>query len=200
MIGLLSPEEIESLLKRHRVGRIGVCLDDRPYVVPINYAYDGTDIYTASGPGQKIDAMRARPRICLQIDEIDTSGTWRSVIADGVYEELAEDDARRAVLAQLGPTWAGQAGRGLALPAAIIVFRIRLLAKTGRFGREGIRGAHGSAWPATLPVQAATLPARAKKRVPRDSDHGDDPAAEPTPRSAILRSGRPTLVEVGERR
>ena len=45
MIGTLSPEEIEALLRRHRVGRNGCSANDRPYVVPITYNYDGGYVY-----------------------------------------------------------------------------------------------------------------------------------------------------------
>jgi nitroimidazol reductase NimA-like FMN-containing flavoprotein (pyridoxamine 5'-phosphate oxidase superfamily) len=84
-------------------------LDDRPYVVPTNYVYDGAAIYAASGRGQKIDAMRTRPRVCLEVDEVDGSAAWRSVIARGVYEELTDDSQRRAALSRLGLVW--QCGR-----------------------------------------------------------------------------------------
>lgn len=136
MVGLLSRDEIETLLRRHRVGRLGCCLDDGPYVVPMNYAYDGIAIYAASGPGQKIDAMQAQPRVSFEIDEIDGAEIWRSVIAEGVYEELTNDGERSAAFDRLRMTWTGQASCNPAPPAGIIVFRIRLLEKTGRFGRE----------------------------------------------------------------
>ena len=134
MVGLLSPEEIESVLRRHRVGRIGCLLEDRPYVVPVNYGYDGVAIYVASADGQKIDAMRARPRVCFQVDEIEGTAMWRSVVADGVYEELTCDCERRNALKQIAQ--AGTAGRpcGLDPSDEIILFRIRLTEKSGRFG------------------------------------------------------------------
>lgn len=136
MVGLLSPEEIEAMLRRHRIGRIGYCVDDRPSIVPINYAYDGTAVYVASGPGQKIDAMRALPRVCFEVDDFDGSAMWRSVIADGIYEELTCESERCAGLTRLGPTSTAPIPSEADGSDDVIVFRIRLLEKSGRFGRE----------------------------------------------------------------
>jgi uncharacterized protein len=139
MVGLLSQDEIEALLRRRRIGRIGCCVDDRPYVVPVNYAYDGSVVYVISGPGRKIDAMRAEPRVCFEVEEIHESGgavNWRSVIADGVYAELTEDCERRAALTLLGKICPESVSCMPVIPAGMIVFRIDLAEKTGRFGRE----------------------------------------------------------------
>lgn len=136
MVGQLSPEEIEALLRRQRVGRIGYCIDDRPHIVPVNYAYDGAAVYVASGPGQKIDAMRARPRICFEVEDIHESAMWRSVLADGLYEEVTCECERRAALSLIKPIWAGQSPGDAAVSDDVVVFRIRLLEISGRFGRE----------------------------------------------------------------
>jgi uncharacterized protein len=139
MVGLLSQDEIEALLRRRRIGRVGCYVDDRPYVVPVNYAYDGSAVYVISGPGRKIDAMRGQPQVCFEVEEIDESGDavdWRSVIADGVYAELTDDDDRRAALTLLGRICPGSSSCMPVIPAGMIVFRIDLTEKTGRFGRE----------------------------------------------------------------
>jgi len=136
MVGLLSCEEIETLLQRQCVGRIGCSIDERPYIVPMRYVYDGTAVYAVSAPGQKIDAMRAQPLVCFEVDEIDSTGTWRSVISTGVFSEITNDDERRSSLRYLGVAWAGSEGSDSPPPTSIIVFSIRLLEKSGRFGRE----------------------------------------------------------------
>ena len=139
MVGLLSQGEIEALLRRRRIGRIGYCVEDRPYVVPVNYAYDGLGIYVLSGPGRKIDAMRAQPRVCFEVEDIDESAgavDWRSVIADGVYEELTSDAERRAALTLLGKICPESRTCMPVIPTGMIVFRLDLTEKTGRFGRE----------------------------------------------------------------
>jgi uncharacterized protein len=158
MVGLLSCEEIENLLQRQCVGRIGCSIDERPYIVPMRYVYDGAAVYAVSGPGLKIDAMRAHPLVCFEVDEIDSSGTWRSVIASGVFSEITDDDERRSCLRNLGVGWAGSEGSDSPPdsppPTGIIVFSIRLLEKSGRFGRE-------------VMVEPALAPAGAHKASPK---------------------------------
>lgn len=136
MVGLLSPGEIESLLLRHRMGRIAYSLDGRPVIVPMNYRYDGAAVYAVSGPGQKIDAMREQPRVSFEIDEVDAAGAWRSVVADGLFQELTDHEERRAALHRLGTAWAGADCREAIPPPSLIVFCLNLLEKTGRFGSE----------------------------------------------------------------
>jgi nitroimidazol reductase NimA-like FMN-containing flavoprotein (pyridoxamine 5'-phosphate oxidase superfamily) len=139
MVGLLSQDEIEGLLRRRRIGHIGCCIDARPYVVPVDFAYDGQAVYVVSGPGRKIDAMRTDPRVCFEVDEINESDgavEWRSVIADGVYVELTDDRGRRAALTLLGKICPDSPSCMSDIPAGMIIFRIDLTERTGRFGRE----------------------------------------------------------------
>ena len=135
MIGTMSPEEIDETLRRQRIGRIACSVDDRPYVVPITYAYDGDFVYSISTVGRKIDVMRAQPRVCFEVEEIDGPSTWRCVVAEGVYEELRDDSARRAALAQLGRRNGQPVPRVPDLSRQIVVFRLRLMEKSGRFER-----------------------------------------------------------------
>jgi uncharacterized protein len=69
--------------------------------VPVNYVFDGQNIYSHSLPGTKIDALRLNPAACLQVDEIDDEFHWQSVMAVGDYEEITSDDERDIVLAKL---------------------------------------------------------------------------------------------------
>jgi len=100
MITHLTADEARALLASRRVGRLGCVYESGPYVVPINYVLDGESIYSHSLPGQKIEALRANSKACLQVDEIIDSYHWRSAIAFGNYEEIINSDERaRAVRA-----------------------------------------------------------------------------------------------------
>ncbi|HYN25736.1 MAG TPA: pyridoxamine 5'-phosphate oxidase family protein [Pyrinomonadaceae bacterium] len=101
MTRVLSGSEAREVIKAGKVGRLG-CIDkDEPYVVPINYLLDEGSIYSHSLPGRKIDAMRAHPRACLQVDHIDDDFHWRSAIAFGNYEQIESPRDRRAILGKL---------------------------------------------------------------------------------------------------
>jgi nitroimidazol reductase NimA-like FMN-containing flavoprotein (pyridoxamine 5'-phosphate oxidase superfamily) len=98
---VLNEEEALEVIKAGKVGRLG-CIDkDEPYVVPINYLVDERSIYSHSLPGRKIDAMRAHPRTCLQVDHIDDDFHWRSAIAFGNFEEMDRPGDRRNILGKL---------------------------------------------------------------------------------------------------
>src|SRR3954471_16414750 len=122
----LPSEEIEALLRAAIVGRIACCGhgatgDGRPYLVPLAYGYDGDAIYAHSGPGRKLDLMRAEPRVTFEVDEAKAADRWRSVIAEGTFEEIDDPYERTAALAVIYG-----AARVPDLGAQTVVFRIRL--------------------------------------------------------------------------
>lgn len=136
MIGVMSPDEIETVLRRGKIGRLGCSANDRPYVVPIAYAYHGDYIYAYSNIGRKIRVMREQPLVCFEVDEIEGPSCWRSVIAEGTYEELTDEASRREALARLGLREDNLAPRGLNGSGGTVVFRLRLGEKSGRFERR----------------------------------------------------------------
>ena len=134
VIQILPPDEIEELLRTALVGRIACCAHaadgdhGRPYVVPLAYGYDGEAIYAHSGIGRKIRMMRAQPLVSFEVDEAEAPDRWRSVIAEGVYEELTEPRDRERALAIIYPDPLARP----ALDEQTIVYRIRLTGKSGR--------------------------------------------------------------------
>ena len=99
--GKLLEKEAAAILLQQNLGRLGCIADGEPYVVPVHYFFDGENVYLHSLPGRKINALRAQPRACLQVDEIQDSYHWRSVIAYGSYEEINDAQLRERTLAEL---------------------------------------------------------------------------------------------------
>lgn len=97
----LAEEEARALLRACKIGRLGCVDNGEPYVVPINYLVDEGSIYSHSLPGRKIDAMKAHPRACLQVDQVDDDFHWRSAIAFGNFEEIRIPSDRRSILRKL---------------------------------------------------------------------------------------------------
>ena len=100
-IGKLRDTDALAILREGSLGRLGCIAAGWPYVVPVNYFFDGKDIYIHSLPGKKIDALRDNRRVCLQVDEIKDTYNWRSVIAYGTFEEVSGEETRENVLAKL---------------------------------------------------------------------------------------------------
>jgi nitroimidazol reductase NimA-like FMN-containing flavoprotein (pyridoxamine 5'-phosphate oxidase superfamily) len=132
-IHVLPPEEIEQLLRTAIVGRIACCGhgavgDGRPYLVPLAYGYDGEAVYAHSGPGRKLDLMRAEPRVTFEVDEAQASDRWRSVIVEGIFEEIDDPQQRSAALSVIYGTTAIPD-----LGSQTVVFRLRLTSRSGRY-------------------------------------------------------------------
>jgi nitroimidazol reductase NimA-like FMN-containing flavoprotein (pyridoxamine 5'-phosphate oxidase superfamily) len=128
----LSRSEIDAFLHEELVGRIGCHAGGRTYVVPLIYAYDGQSVYAHSIEGRKLAMMRANPDVCFEVDRYE-DGSWRSVIAEGIFEELDGPAAERA-LALLAARFSGRGrarGNGSGRPAGVS-FRIVLLDVSGR--------------------------------------------------------------------
>lgn len=140
MITRLNQEEARALLTASRIGRLGCVYDGGPYVVPINYVSDGESIYVHSLLGRKLQALRANPKACLQVDRVIDTYHWSSVIAFGTYEEVTDpnerDDAVRRLLERFPnltpvdsvPVHDGQ--------SSVVVFRIRIQEISG-VGEKG---------------------------------------------------------------
>jgi nitroimidazol reductase NimA-like FMN-containing flavoprotein (pyridoxamine 5'-phosphate oxidase superfamily) len=132
----MTPDEIERTLARSRLGRIGCSTNDRPYVVPITFAYFDGCVYAYSTLGRKIRVMREQPQVCFEVEEIDGPSSWRSVIAEGTYEELTDGPAQRQALSRLGLNEEGIVPRTPVVNGGAVIFRLRLSEKSGRFERR----------------------------------------------------------------
>jgi nitroimidazol reductase NimA-like FMN-containing flavoprotein (pyridoxamine 5'-phosphate oxidase superfamily) len=73
--------------------------------------------------------MRANPLVTFEVDTAEAADRWRSVIAEGVYEELSDPAERAAALLVVYPPPAVVPN----LPPETIIYRIRLTAKSGRY-------------------------------------------------------------------
>jgi nitroimidazol reductase NimA-like FMN-containing flavoprotein (pyridoxamine 5'-phosphate oxidase superfamily) len=131
MIRDLGQDKSRELLRRGTIARLACVADNEPYVVPVNYIFDGESVLVHSLPGRKIVAMRANPRVCLQVDEIEDDLGWKSVLAFGNYEEITNAEERGRAMnrllsrfPKLTPVESYMAG-GTGTPAPI-VFRIRV--------------------------------------------------------------------------
>ena len=142
MLGELTPEEIDDVLRSEAIGRIGCYAFGRPYVVPITYAFDGVAVYGHSREGLKLRMMRSHPTVCFEVDRFESASSWRSVIALGTFSELESNEAEIAMqllrrrLAPLVPSATSVPdGRLHASGLPWSVFRILLGERTGRFER-----------------------------------------------------------------
>jgi len=63
-----SREEMEKLLCEETIGYLGLSVEDKPYVVPLNYAYvEGRILFHCATDGMKLDYIKANPQVCFSI-------------------------------------------------------------------------------------------------------------------------------------
>ena len=94
----MSPAEMHELLRRASFGHMGCAREGRPYVVPMNYAYDGKELYFFTTEGMKTQFIEANPLVCLQVEEVTDPTHWRSVMVIGRAERLTnKDETQRAM-------------------------------------------------------------------------------------------------------
>lgn len=108
--------EIEKILNEAFVCHLGLVDGDRPYVVPMNYAYkDGCIFIHCAAEGRKIDLIRANSNVCFEMEITDPQivkngdqpcdwGTkFRSVIGSGKAVFLTEaEDKKKALTTIVG--------------------------------------------------------------------------------------------------
>lgn len=150
MLGELSSDQVERVLRTEVTGRVGCHADGRTYVVPVTYVYRDGSVYGHAAEGMKIRMMRKNPRVCFEVDHIRDLANWQSVIAWGVFEELQGEAAVAAMdllIDRLLPLVTSETGPSPHRPGEqtpetgpdgrkLVTYRIVLTEKTGRFERR----------------------------------------------------------------
>jgi nitroimidazol reductase NimA-like FMN-containing flavoprotein (pyridoxamine 5'-phosphate oxidase superfamily) len=104
--------EIDAILTRTTVCRIGFAVEGEPYVVPLSYGYDPAAnalFFHTAAEGRKIDCIAANPRVCFEVEgEVavkpggDRACRWglryESVIGYGTIREIADEREREMAL------------------------------------------------------------------------------------------------------
>jgi len=145
MLGALDETQIDALLTGQVTGRLGCAKDDKVYIVPINYYFKNSTIYSHSAAGKKIDMMRENPNVCFQVDQIDSIFRWQSAIVWGRFEEITDPEkkqqAMQGITHRIMPfvtTPAGHPSHGIAALETdlenleLIVFKIIITEKSGK--------------------------------------------------------------------
>lgn len=84
--------EIQALLLRASFGHLGCSRDGHTYVVPMNYAYDGEDLYFLTTEGTKTEFISANSEVCFQIEEVADPTRWRSVMVQGHAKRITRQE------------------------------------------------------------------------------------------------------------
>lgn len=136
MIGTLTESEIDTLLRRERIGRIAATSAGHILIEPINYGYDGTAVYGHSRPGRKVQYLRNQHEVCFEVEEIESPNSWRVIVLNGIYHELHDAEERehalRVITAQAGGGTFSEATR-VHYGEDLVVYRIDITERSGRY-------------------------------------------------------------------
>lgn len=148
MFGELSNAEINQFLKENIYGRIGCHAFGKTYIVPISYAYENDTVYCHTFDGLKIQMMHNNPSVCFEVDKLYDMADWKSVIAQGVFEELEGEAREKGIAVLLDRTTPSNVSETVKISTQWpfpekhtenitgIIFKIELKEKTGRFERS----------------------------------------------------------------
>ena len=96
MLGQLNDTQIQNILSSQAVGRLACTDGKQPYIVPVTYTYDGKYIYGQTNEGTKLKMLRKNPNVCFEVDMMTDMRNWQSVIVFGKFEELKNEQAKKA--------------------------------------------------------------------------------------------------------
>jgi len=90
----MSAEELDQFLTCARVGRIGISLEDGPYIVPVGFGYmDGKIFFHTCNSGLKMRVLRRNPKVSFEVDEtISDTSMYKSVMIFGQAEIIDDKE------------------------------------------------------------------------------------------------------------
>jgi uncharacterized protein len=135
----MGQDEIHELLYKVGYGHLGFIHAGKPCVMPMHYYLENSDIYLFTTVGMKTHDMDTDPDVCLQVEELNGSEHWRSVIVMGEAQHVTEQPEIDRVMtlvkqrdSTLSPavnrTWTDSWGRAEVLS----IYRIRSGEMSGR--------------------------------------------------------------------
>ncbi|MBN1226933.1 MAG: pyridoxamine 5'-phosphate oxidase family protein [Deltaproteobacteria bacterium] len=103
---LLDKESIKAIIKECSVCRLGLSVNDNPYIVPVSFGFDGLSIYFHTAiEGKKIEYIQANNKVCFEFehkvqlapdqkDPCKWTFSFQTVIGYGKIHELTEKDQK----------------------------------------------------------------------------------------------------------
>lgn len=135
---------VEELLSNLPVAHVGVIAEGDPYVTPVSFVWADGTLWFRTGTGARLDALRAHPRVCIELTDFDTAtGAWASVILSGSAELVEDPDTERRVIDQMRAKYRRVTGLALEMDADIVpeegaVIALRPDEVSGRASGSGI--------------------------------------------------------------
>jgi uncharacterized protein len=133
---MLDRTECLRLLSRATVGRIGLTSGALPIVLPVNFWFDGEEIYTRTGPGTKLAVATKDAVVAFEVDDIDPLWhTGWSVMVTGIAHHVVDPRELERLATKPIARWAPLGGEH------VVAIRPELISgRRIRRGREVVVG------------------------------------------------------------
>jgi nitroimidazol reductase NimA-like FMN-containing flavoprotein (pyridoxamine 5'-phosphate oxidase superfamily) len=141
---ILDREEIESIISKATVCRLGLSVDTNPYIVPLNFGYKERCLYFhAAKVGKKIDMVRRNNNVCFELDvdcalvrsenPCDWTMKYRSVIGYGKASLLGGFEEKNRALDTISAHYSGHPGEyNEKLVDRLAVIKVEIESMTGK--------------------------------------------------------------------
>ena len=142
---------IRKIMADAEVLRLGMCKDNKPYVVPLSFGFDGEYVYFHTGKsGMKVDYLKSNPNVCFEVEskselvkhETDAckfNVSYRSVIGFGEALEITGNAEKRKALNIMMEHYTGKEW-DIPLPMLLMVgvWRIKVTSLYGKQSKDNI--------------------------------------------------------------
>jgi nitroimidazol reductase NimA-like FMN-containing flavoprotein (pyridoxamine 5'-phosphate oxidase superfamily) len=139
-------DELHRILDEALVLHLGMIDGQRPYVVPLNFAREGDELWLHSfSEGRKLDCLRRRPSVCVEVERLiqitsgpAACGNWtshyESVIGFGTATVLSDDEHKLHAMQAIMGKYSGKQDWEFSPEtlAKIVVVRVSLDSLTGK--------------------------------------------------------------------
>ena len=141
---ILDREEIESIIKKADVCRLGLSDNNIPYIVPLNFGYKENCLYFHTAKvGKKMDMIKTNNMVCFELDidhevvraenPCDWNMKFQSVIGYGKAFVLTDAEEKRRALDVIIEHYSGQTDEyAEKLVDRLAVIKVEIESMTGK--------------------------------------------------------------------
>ena len=141
---ILDREEIESIIKKADVCRLGLSDNNIPYIVPLNFGYKENCLYFHTAKvGKKMDMIKTNNMVCFELDidhevvraenPCDWNMKFQSVIGYGKAFVLTDAEEKRQALDVIIEHYSGQTDEyAEKLVDRLAVIKVEIESMTGK--------------------------------------------------------------------
>jgi nitroimidazol reductase NimA-like FMN-containing flavoprotein (pyridoxamine 5'-phosphate oxidase superfamily) len=136
--------KIDQIISRCKVCRIALCDEGQPYVLPLNFGYDGKYLYFHSAnDGKKIEIINKNNRIGFEFDifheiiKAESPCKWgakyESVVGTGIIEFIESHKEKTTALECILSQYGGSFNQfKLSNISSVSVFRVNIVSISGK--------------------------------------------------------------------